>query len=69
MNCWHCDRPGVGVCKFCGRCVCKDHAKTMNYICAAYVDKDGQSKAIVVRDALFCGECRPEPSPIELEEL
>jgi len=41
----------------------------MNYICAAYVDKEGKSKAIVVRDALFCGECQPEPSPIELEEL
>ena len=32
MNCWHCDRPAQGVCRFCGRGVCRDHARSLPHI-------------------------------------
>jgi hypothetical protein len=30
---------------------------------------DGVSRALVVEDALYCGECHPKPAPVELPEL
>lgn len=29
----------------------------------------GVSRALVVADALYCGECDPRPAPVELPEL
>ena len=69
MNCWHCERPAHGVCSFCGRGVCKEHAKTMPNILAVYRDKANVLKAIVVSDALYCGVCKPKEEPIEVEWL
>lgn len=69
MNCWHCDRPAHGVCVFCGRGVCKEHAQSMPNIVAMYKSKDGVLKAIVVEDALYCGVCRPKEDPVEMEWL
>jgi len=68
MNCWHCGRPGVGVCKFCGRCVCKEHAQTKAFILALYPEGD-KKKALAVDDVLYCGVCQPKGEPIELTEL
>ncbi len=68
MDCWHCRRNAVGVCRFCGRGVCENHAKTRPYI-LNLLTKDGGTKALVVKDALHCGACTPLPSPVDLPEL
>ena len=68
MNCWHCGRTAVGVCRFCGRAICADHVKTQPYILELF-RSDEVRKALVVQDALFCGACTPRPDPIDLPEL
>ncbi|MBI4567326.1 MAG: hypothetical protein HY719_02905 [Planctomycetes bacterium] len=69
MNCWHCDRPAHGACVFCGRGVCKQHAKSMPSLVQVYRDKAGAMKAIVTENALHCGVCRPREDPVDLPEL
>jgi hypothetical protein len=69
MNCWHCDRPAHGVCRFCGRAICRDHVKKMPFILEIYKGKDGDQRAVVVEDTLYCGECKPHESPVVLKEL
>lgn len=69
MNCWHCERPAHGVCKFCGRGICKQHIKTMPSILSLYTNKEGITKAIVAGDTLYCGVCKPKEEPIEMKEL
>jgi hypothetical protein len=69
MNCWHCDRPAHGSCRFCGRGVCKDHAQSLPHIEAIYCNEEGVHKALVVADALYCGVCQPREDPVELPEL
>ncbi len=69
MNCWTCDRPASGSCRFCGRGVCKDHAAEAPTIVAVYSSKAGQKMAIVVPDSLYCGVCHPRGDPVPLEEL
>lgn len=58
----------MGVCRFCGRGVCEDHAQTQPYILELFKTTD-VSRAIVVEDALYCGACSPRPDPVELPEL
>ena len=69
MNCWHCDRPAHGSCRFCGRAVCRDHAQNLPHIEDIYCDDQGVHKALVVADALYCGVCRPKDDPVELPQL
>jgi hypothetical protein len=69
MNCWHCDRPAHGSCRFCGRALCKEHAKSMPFILEIYRRAEGPHKALVVADALYCGVCKPKEDPVELPEL
>jgi len=69
MNCWHCDRPAHGSCRFCGRGVCREHAHTMPHIEALYHNSEGIQKALVVANALFCGVCQPKEDPVELPQL
>jgi hypothetical protein len=69
MECWQCGRPAQGVCRFCGRGVCKDHVSKLPFIITVYIGKPQVPKAIVVADALFCGVCRPQPEPIEMPEI
>ena len=69
MECWHCGRPAQGNCKFCGRGVCKEHVKKMPSVISIWSDADGKKKAVVVSDALWCGICRPEEDPVELDNL
>jgi len=68
MDCWHCRRTSVGVCRFCGRGVCEDHAKTQPYILELFKTTE-VSRAIIVEDALYCGACTPRPDPVDLPEL
>ena len=69
MNCWHCERPAYGTCRFCGRGVCKEHAQTLPHIEELYRGEDGIQKALVVADALWCGVCKPKEDPVELPQL
>lgn len=69
MNCWHCERPAHGVCRFCGRGLCKEHVRTLPYIVGIYHNAEGMQKALVVGDALYCGVCKPKEDPVELPEL
>lgn len=60
MNCVECERPANGVCKFCGRAVCKDHWKEETFILEIVPgEKINEEKFLVVEKALFCGQCRP----------
>ncbi|MCI0343952.1 MAG: hypothetical protein L0221_00725 [Chloroflexi bacterium] len=70
MTCWFCDRPGRGTCRFCGRAICEQHAKTGPYVLEAYrsLVRD-RAEALVVEDALLCGTCRPRPQPVPMPEL
>lgn len=68
MDCWHCRRTAVGICRFCGRGVCEDHANTEPFILDLF-RSDGPTKALVVEDALRCGACTLRPDPIPLPEL
>ena len=68
MDCWHCRRTAVGVCRFCGRGVCEDHAKTEPFILELFRGV-GSTQALVVEDALRCGSCTLRPDPIPLPEL
>jgi len=69
MNCWSCDKPSVGICRFCGRGVCKEHAKERPYIVCVYDEETDVPKAIVVDASLYCGICRPLPKPMEIPEI
>jgi len=74
VECSICGQPAQGICKFCGRAICRDHFKTLPYPIATYVGKDSEGrqnvpKMIVVADALICGQCDPQPEPIEMPEI
>ncbi|HEX5588843.1 MAG TPA: hypothetical protein VFX65_00945 [Candidatus Limnocylindrales bacterium] len=70
MTCWFCDRAARGTCRFCGRGLCEQHAKTGPYVLAAYRSQvRGRAEALVVEDALQCGTCRPRPQPVPMPEL
>lgn len=69
MQCWNCDKPASGVCAFCGRAVCKEHVSQMPAVLTVYVGEKQTPKAIVVAGALYCGQCRLQPEPIEMPEI
>ena len=70
MKCFFDENEARGVCRFCGRCVCKDHASgRMPYVTSVYVGADNTPKAVVVPDALWCGVCKPEPEPVAMPEI
>ena len=69
MNCWHCERPAHGTCQFCGRAICKEHARSLPHIAQLYHTEQGSYKAFVVAEALYCGLCKPREDPIDLPDL
>jgi hypothetical protein len=70
VDCWHCRKSALGVCRFCGRGICEDHAKEHPYILELYRSKaEGPVKALVVEDALYCGICSPRSDPVSLPGL
>lgn len=69
MKCWHCKHEAEGTCRFCGRAVCREHVQTMPFILTVYVGRDQIPKAIAVADVLYCGVCKPQPSPISMPDL
>jgi hypothetical protein len=71
MNCWTCERPAHGICRFCGRAVCKEHAKHMPYILDIFGpghNGDGY-RGLVVPDVVYCGVCKPQDEPVKLDPL
>ncbi len=69
MECWFCERPSHAICRFCGRSICKTHARQMPYLIHTYRTSDNVYKAIVVADAIWCGECKPQQDPITLQNM
>ncbi len=68
MDCWTCRRTAVGACRFCGRGTCEDHAETQPFVLELFRTHE-ITRALVVEDALYCGQCSPRPDPIDLPEL
>jgi hypothetical protein len=48
--------------------MCEDHAKERPYILELFRGSDSM-QALVVEDALYCGNCSPRPDPIPLPDL
>jgi len=69
MNCWHCDRPAHATCQFCGRAVCREHVQSLPRIVALFRNDEGEQKALVVGDAVWCGVCKPKEDPVDLPKL
>lgn len=69
MQCWICGKTATGVCAFCGRGICKEHAKEKPSIISVYVGNHQTPKAIAVSKALYCGVCQPQAEPIDMPEI
>ncbi len=70
MDCWVDEKTAVGACRFCGRGVCRDHARTHPFVLDVFRgDRHKVLRALVVEDALHCGVCKPRSEPVELPEL
>lgn len=69
MNCWHCGQTADGACQFCGRGLCKEHAREMPFILEVWVDSNKIPDVLAVEGALFCGICKPQRQPLEMPEL
>ena len=68
MRCWVCGAAAEGVCRFCGRGVCKTHARTRPFVFEAW-EQQGTLRGLAVEDALHCGVCKVRPDPTDLEFL
>ena len=70
LDCWICERPALAACRFCGRGVCREHAKSHPFVLDVYRGNKHQSlRALVVEDAIHCGVCRPRSEPVDMPEL
>jgi hypothetical protein len=68
MQCWICASPANGTCRFCGRAVCREDAKTQPFVLEVY-PSDGALYGLAVEDALHCGVCKPRPEPVLMDFL
>lgn len=68
MECWIGGEAANGVCRFCGRALCKAHAKEMPYLTVVYRGAEGL-EGLAVEGVLWCGVCRPQPKPVALDFL
>ncbi len=68
MRCWVCGGTADGVCRFCGRGICKEHAREKPFLFEAW-DEGGVLRGLAIEDALHCGVCQPRPDPIDLDFL
>ncbi len=68
MRCWVCGATADGVCRFCGRGICKTHARTQAFLFAAWPTAAGL-RGLAIEDALWCGVCHPKPDAIPLDFL
>lgn len=68
MECWIGSEVACGVCKFCGRAVCKAHAREMPYLTVVY-PRGTALEGLAVEGVLWCGVCKPHPRPVGLDFL
>lgn len=68
MRCWMCGGAADGVCRFCGRGTCKEHARTRAFLLEVW-DDPGMLRGLAVEDALYCGVCRVPAEPVDLSFL
>jgi hypothetical protein len=68
MKCWVCGAAAEGTCRFCGRGICKAHAKTRAFLFETW-EQEGKLKGLAVEDALHCGVCKVRSEPIDTEFL
>jgi hypothetical protein len=69
MMCWECDQPARAACAFCGRFVCKEHAKNMPTFLVMFLGGENTPKGLAVANVIWCGICEPQPEPIAMPEL
>ena len=69
MHCWECEEAARASCSFCGRFVCKEHAKTMPTFLVMYLGGQTTPKGLAVANVIWCGICEPQPEPIEMPEM
>ena len=68
MQCWICAGPASASCRFCGRAVCRDDAKTMPFVLEVY-ESGGTHYGLALEDAVHCGVCKPKPDPVRMDFL
>ena len=68
MRCWIGGEEAEGVCRFCGRAVCKVHAKTRAFLFEAWENAE-HLYGLAIEDALYCGVCQVHKEPIRLDFL
>jgi hypothetical protein len=68
--CWYCAKAARATCRFCARGVCEDHARFGPYVLQLFRSgARGRTEALVVEDAVQCGNCKPRPQPVPMPEL
>jgi len=68
MRCWVCGGAAEGVCRFCGRGICRAHARTRAFLFEAW-EEGGALRGLAVADALHCGVCKVREEPIDVQFL
>jgi hypothetical protein len=68
VECWVGGEVANGICRFCGRAVCKAHVRELPYLTVVYPATRGL-EGLAVEKVLWCGVCRPRPEPVSLEFL
>jgi hypothetical protein len=68
VNCWVCGSPATGTCRFCGRGICRDDAKTKPFVFEVYT-AGGGLYGLATEEALHCGVCEPRAEPVKMDFL
>jgi hypothetical protein len=68
-TCWITGKDAHAQCAFCGRYVNKEVARTAIFPMTAFVGKGEVPKLITVRNAIWCGLCKPRQEPTEMPEI
>jgi len=70
MKCWRCENQARGVCRFCGRAVCQEHASEWPFIFTIYVGENRTPKAVVgLAEIVFELDMRPSEARGLLDTL
>jgi len=68
MRCWVGGEEAEGMCRFCGRAVCKKHARMRAFLFETWQEPE-HLRALAVEDALWCGVCQVRETPLEVDFL
>ena len=68
MTCWICNSPAQAICRFCGRAICRAHARSLPFVLEMFRrQSDKKLMGLAVDSVVHCGLCRPEPEPVPLD--